>query len=216
MPTNLKTAIRRRINHTRFPGPTGYWEQRYAAGGTSGAGSYGLIAQWKADQLNRLVDDHGIRSVIEFGCGDGHQLTLARYPHYLGLDVSPTAVDLAAATHRGDPAKSFLLYDPARWHNHGAVTAELGLSLDVIEHLVDDGLLAAHLDHLARAATRYLAFFTEDQKPNPGAAHVRYRNVADWAPLLGPAWALHERVDNPLKGADTQADLFVFGRVDAM
>src|SRR5690625_7083258 len=67
-----------------------YWEQRYASGVHSGAGSYKKFAQFKADTLNRFVSEHGIRTVTEFGCGDGNQLLLAQYPQYLGIDVSPT------------------------------------------------------------------------------------------------------------------------------
>jgi hypothetical protein len=33
-----------------------------------------------------------VRSAIEFGCGDGHQLTLVDYPRYTGVDVSETIV----------------------------------------------------------------------------------------------------------------------------
>jgi hypothetical protein len=37
------------------------------------------------------VAERRIRSVIEFGCGDGNQLGLMRYPSYLGLDIEPCA-----------------------------------------------------------------------------------------------------------------------------
>src|SRR5690348_2935489 len=81
-------AIRRRF----FPGSERYWESRYAKGGTSGAGSYGAEAQWKADVVNSWVAGHNITSVIDWGCGDGNQLTLARYPKYLGIDRSHNAI----------------------------------------------------------------------------------------------------------------------------
>lgn len=41
-------ALRRRL----FPGTADYWENRYAKGGTSGAGSYGRQAEWKAEIVN--------------------------------------------------------------------------------------------------------------------------------------------------------------------
>src|SRR5690606_4241845 len=71
-----------------------YWEQRYARGGNSGAGSYGKLAEFKAEVLNAFVRERQIRSVIDFGCGDGAQLALAEYPSYVGLDVSPTALHI--------------------------------------------------------------------------------------------------------------------------
>ena len=57
-----------------------YWERRYRLGMTSGPGSAGKLASFKADVLNEFVRDNGVQSVIEFGCGDGTQLTLAKYP----------------------------------------------------------------------------------------------------------------------------------------
>lgn len=37
-----------------FPSSKEYWEQRYAGGGTSGAGSYGKLAEFKAEIINYL------------------------------------------------------------------------------------------------------------------------------------------------------------------
>ncbi len=62
-----------------------YWENRYRRGGTSGAGSEGALADYKARFVNDFVAEHRIDSVIEFGCGDGRQLEGMRYPRYLGL-----------------------------------------------------------------------------------------------------------------------------------
>lgn len=56
-----------------------YWEQRYRQAGNSGAGSYGRLAEFKAEVLNEFVARHSIGSVVEFGSGDGNQLTLAKY-----------------------------------------------------------------------------------------------------------------------------------------
>ncbi|HVZ33768.1 MAG TPA: class I SAM-dependent methyltransferase, partial [Polyangiaceae bacterium] len=71
-----------------------YWERRYGLRMTSGPGSYGALAAFKAEILNGFVRQHRIESVLELGCGDGNQLALAEYPRYLGLDVSKTAIDL--------------------------------------------------------------------------------------------------------------------------
>src|SRR6185295_426813 len=96
-----------------FRGSQDYWEQRYREGGTSGGGSFGHLAQFKADTLNAFVEKHAVRSVLEFGCGDGRQLELAKYPKYIGLDVSPTAIAECSRRFEGDQTKSFLLYSSA-------------------------------------------------------------------------------------------------------
>jgi hypothetical protein len=72
-----------------FRGSARYWERNYAGGGTSGAGSYDALALGKAVFLNEFVRAHEIGSVIEFGCGDGNQLSLADYP--AGPGCSPPA-----------------------------------------------------------------------------------------------------------------------------
>ena len=72
--------------------------------------------KWRAGScerefLNNFVNKNNIDSVIEFGCGDGHQLSLADYPRYIGLDVSRTAIELCSHRFLNDPTKSFFLYD---------------------------------------------------------------------------------------------------------
>lgn len=76
----------------RFPGSSWYWEERYRQGGTSGSGSFGRLAEFKAETLNGYVARMAIQSVIEFGCGDGAQLDLARYPRYVGVDVAESSI----------------------------------------------------------------------------------------------------------------------------
>jgi len=107
-----------------------YWERRYAQGGTSGSGSYARLAEFKAEVLNAFVQERHIQSVIEFGCGDGNQLSLARYPSYVGLDVSKTAIFLCGRRFAMDSDKSFFLYAPGCFFDRaGLFYADLGVSL---------------------------------------------------------------------------------------
>ena len=68
------------LRRDHFISSSEYWDQRYRTGGNSGAGSYNRLAQFKASFLNTFVNTYQIASVIEYGCGDGAQLKLARYP----------------------------------------------------------------------------------------------------------------------------------------
>ena len=88
--------------------------------------------------LNDFVAQHRVQSVIELGCGDGHQLSLAKYPRYIGLDVSPTAVECCKARFNGDTTKQF--YVTGSTLPSADQAAELALSLDVIYHLVEDAV----------------------------------------------------------------------------
>lgn len=61
-------------------------------GGNSGKGSYNRLAQFKADIINKFVEENAIEFVMEWGCGDGHQLSLAKYLQCVGYDVSKQAI----------------------------------------------------------------------------------------------------------------------------
>ena len=122
-----------------FPGSQNYWEQRYSLGGNSGEGSYGKSAEFKSEIVNKFVRENCIDLVTEYGCGDGNQLTYAKYPQYIGLDISQKAIKLSSKIFLEDSTKEFYVYDPNQFEtNQKNFSAELVLSLDVIYHLVED------------------------------------------------------------------------------
>ena len=178
-----------------------YWEKRYAAGGTSGRGSYGKFAQFKRDTLNEFVRTHGVKSVIEFGCGDGGQLTLMNYPSYLGLDVSPSAVALCRERFQADSSKSFQAYDsmaideiPPAWHS------DLALSLDVLYHLVERDVFEKYLALLFQSARDYVIIYSTNRERSGrfAAAHVRHRNFTDYVEATQSGWELFQTVPHPM------------------
>jgi SAM-dependent methyltransferase len=176
-----------------FLGSEPYWEQRYVSGGDSGPGSYGKFALFKAEILNAFVAEHDVQSVIEFGCGDGNQLELAAYPVYLGLDVSETAIARCRERFSADPTKTFELtrdYDGRR--------AELALSLDVIFHLVEDGVFERYMEALFQAATRFVIIYSSnyDESVNHESTHVRHRRFTDWIDAHAPGWSPMAHVPN--------------------
>jgi SAM-dependent methyltransferase len=165
--------------------------------------------------LNDFVEAYRITSLVEFGCGDGQQLALARYPRYLGLDVSPTTLQRVANRFANDPTKSFLRYDPACYADPaGFITADVSLSLDVIYHLVEDDVYRGHLRHVFAAGRRFVVLYTSDADRLPGpertAPHVRHRPVVSDVARDYPAWRLRERIPNPY---DTSlADFLIYER----
>ena len=194
----------------RFGGSASYWEQNYANGGTSGDGSYGLAAHAKADFLNKLVRQNGIDSVVEFGCGDGHQLSLAEYPRYIGLDVSPSAVQLCKRRFIAAAEKSFFRYDGTCFIDRAHIfSADLALSLDVIYHLVEDSVFRAYMTHLFAAARSHVVVYSTDAPQGGTAPHVRHRNFSQWVAENCPQWQLTERKRGPNSGAG-RADFFVY------
>ena len=192
-------AVRVSYKKATFPGSRDYWEQNYANGGNSGEGSYGVYAEFKAEVLNKFVAEHQVQSVIEFGCGDGNQLSLATYPTYIGLDVSTTAIQLCMNRFQGDKTKSFYLYDPDRFVDNARLFhADIALSMEVIFHLIEDEVFDQYMRFLSAAADRYLIIFSSntDETPVLEAAHYKNRKFSTWIDAHLPDWTLLETVPN--------------------
>jgi SAM-dependent methyltransferase len=189
-----------------------FWEASYARGRTSGSGSYGPLAEGKRRFLNNLVREREISSVIEFGCGDGNQLSMAEYPSYIGLDVSRTAIGLCQRRFAADATKSFFLYDGACFTDRaGIFTADLALSLDVVYHLTEDEVFETYLRHLFAAGQRLVVIYSTDAQISGTAPHVRHRRFTGWVEANIPDWRLAGVTAGP-NTERTAADFFVYAR----
>lgn len=195
-----------------FTSSANYWEDRYRQGGTSGAGSYDRLAQFKAQVLNTFVRENNIRSVIEFGSGDGAQLELADYPDYTGVDVSTTAIETTRRRFAGNSAIRFL---------HTAevpddLQADLVLSLDVIYHLVEDEVFNDYMTQLFAASSRWVIIYASNESQPPQTPHVRHREFTRWIDANEPRFRLIQRIPNayPYSADDPDhtsfADFYIF------
>jgi SAM-dependent methyltransferase len=203
------SLLRQRLD---FSGSAQYWERRYSQSGTSGEGSYGDFAYVKAELINVFVRDHDIRSVIEFGCGDGNQLSLAKYPHYLGLDVSPAAIRLCKHRFSADATKSFFLYNGECFVDRACLfTADLALSLDVVYHLVEDGVFETYMAHLFEASQRYVIVYATNEAKRT-APHVRHRCFTPWVDAKLPQWQLMQEIHG-LNSKRDSARFFIYERL---
>lgn len=220
-PTAEKLASLPFIVHARsivFPGSASFWESVYRKGGTSGPGSYGRLAEFKAEVLNEFVQTKKIQRVIEFGCGDGAQLRLAKYPEYVGVDVSPSAVERCSSLFTRDNKKRFFLSD-ALPKDLG--TFDLSLSLDVIYHLLEDAVFEEYMRRLFRFSRRYVAIYASDYEARSRALHVRHRKFTTWIGKNARDWQSAGFVANrfpadPLQPEETSfADFHFFARKDA-
>jgi SAM-dependent methyltransferase len=189
-----------------------YWERRYAGGRDSGAGSYGRLAEFKAEVVNDLVQAYGIDTIVEFGCGDGNQLKLYDFKDYLGFDVSRTAVQWCRDQFQGDETKQF-----KHLSEYAGQTAELAMSIDVIFHLVEDDVYNDYMERLFRAAEQAVLVYSSnfEDTSDDGVVHVRHRRFTDWISEHRPEWKLAEHVPNrfPLEDdANNQsfADFYLF------
>jgi SAM-dependent methyltransferase len=172
------------------------------------------LAEFKAEVLNEFVEEHGISSVIEYGCGDGNQLTLARYRSYLGFDISPEALELCESLFREDPTKTFRQMD-----DYTGERAELTLSLDVVYHLVEDPVFESYMRRLFDSSTRYVIVYSSnrDEQDAGQPPHVRHRSFTRFVEEHVPGWKLQLHIPNRYPGSgDTRAssfaDFFIYQR----
>ena len=219
---NLARKLYRRLSAVRpsskpFPGSGKYWEDRYNSEGNSGVGSYGKFAAFKAEVINAFVATRGVQSVVEFGCGDGNQLMLARYPTYAGYDVSETAVRQCQRLFSGDATKMFAFMSQYRGER-----ADLVLSLDVIYHLVEDRVFEDYMRTLVGAADRYVIIYASNSDDNREyqGPHIKHRKFSAWLQQNALDWDLLEHIPNrhPYRGDHTEgsfAEFFIYGRANA-
>lgn len=186
-----------------------YWEKRYKKGGNSGAGSYGRLAKFKAEYLNDFVSKNNIKSVIEFGSGDGSQLKLFNFKSYIGLDVSKTSIDLCRDKYSKDKTKSFYLYSPHHFiDNHNLYKSDLGLSLDVIYHLVEDVVFDKYMKDLFSSSTKFVIIYSSNTNDNKNnyAQHVRHRKFTDWVSKNEKNWKLIDTIENKYQAKTNEID----------
>lgn len=212
---SLARYVAQKIRDARVTGTVSYWERRYRDGDSSGVGSYGILAEFKAEVTNAFVERHHVATIIELGCGDGAQLGLARYPSYVGVDVSPTVVARCRQQFGADPTKRFFtLAESAEYRG----SYDLALSLDVVYHLLEDDLFASHMQSLFSLASKYVIIYSTNYDGPGHAAHIRHHAVTDWVAAHAPEWMQIDFIKNRYpfdrkRPAETSfADFYHFGR----
>lgn len=198
--------------NNNFRGSENYWKDRYKKGKTSGSGSYGYLAEFKAEFLNSFVKDHNVQSVIEFGCGDGNQLKYSKYPSYIGFDISPESIKRCSDLFMNDKSKRFMLAE--KYTNE---LAELTLSLDVIFHLTEDEVYHDYMEKVFNSATRYVIIYssnTDEPLMQNQQPHVKHRKFTQWVEKNKPQWKMSRHIPNkyPFDGTEKTSfsDFYVF------
>ena len=89
------------------------------------------------------MNKNKIKTVLELGCGDGNQLSLANYPNYVGVDVSETIINKCKKEFSNEKSKTFYTlidFDKVKDKNFLIYTF-----LDVIYHLVEDKVFLIYI-----------------------------------------------------------------------
>jgi 2-polyprenyl-3-methyl-5-hydroxy-6-metoxy-1,4-benzoquinol methylase len=153
-----------------------YWQERYEKGRTSGAGSYGRLAEFKAEVINNFIEKESILTVVEWGSGDGNQLSYLSCEFYTGLDISPKVIDICKKKYKGDAKKTFHVIDNALVLEN---KFDLSLSLDVIYHLIEDNVFEEYVNKLFSSSCRFVCIYSSNYN-EPQAGHVKHRNFTEY------------------------------------
>lgn len=211
-----KKITKKKPTTPKFPGSRNYWDNRYLSNRNSGPGSYGRLADFKAAILNDFVKNNDIKNILEFGCGDGNQLSLANYPHYIGVDVSKKAIELCKAKFETDPSKVFYLQEE---FYEKQLSAELVLSLDVIFHLIEEHVFKTYMEDLFKTATHYVIIYSSNYEENI-APHVKSRKFTDWVEKnQSDCWTLTQTIKNkyPFNPNDpdqtSMSDFYIYQKI---
>ena len=188
-----------------------YWDKRYKMEGNSGAGSYGLLAEFKAKVINRFIENNKIKTAVEFGCGDGNNLKMIHYPTYLGLDVATSSIEICKDMFKDDKTKSFIQYTPKTFYNNGFFTAELVLCLDVLYHIIPEDDFYKTLDDIFSTSSKYVILYTNtDPVEYRRGGHQLFR---DTKAVLAkyPQWEIVEIVEQEYKDL-SPSDFYILKR----
>ncbi len=208
----------RKIVRDNFVGSKTYWEDRYKANQSSGAGSYGRLAEFKAEFLNQFVIENAIDEVTELGCGDGNQLSLATYKNYIGIDVSQKAIQICRERFNNDNTKSFFLIEPGL--DYSALKAELVLSLDVLYHLIEDDVFEDYIKKLFELSTKYVIIYSSNFNKEIDV-HVKSRKFSEWiSDNVSQHWKLSRHVQNKYpyqsnnRNNTSMSDFYVYKKIE--
>jgi SAM-dependent methyltransferase len=172
-----------------------FWDLRYSEGGNSGYGSYGILAEFKADIINSFIKENKINSVIELGCGDGNQLNLFNCNKYVGIDVSKTIINRNVNSFKNDMSKAFLLYSKKNISKLKRDRFDVSLSLDVIFHLVNDKAYYAYMDNLFSLAKNYVIIYASNNNLLL-SPYEKHREFSTYVKNNFPEWELIKFINN--------------------
>lgn len=170
-----------------------YWNRRYNSGFNSGSGSYGRLAEFKKHVINNFVKEKGIKTVIEFGCGDGNQLSLSNYERYIGFDISESSINICKEKFKNDKTKSFFKNE-----EYNSQKSDLSLSLDVIFHLVEEEIFNDYMKILFNSSNKFVIVYSSNLNCNDFnesfGNHVKHRKFTD--KIDKNIWELIQHIPN--------------------
>lgn len=185
-----------------------FWDERYKSGGNSGVGSYGEYAKHKAEVINNCIIKYNIKTISDFGCGDGNQIGLLHgFESYIGCDISPHIISQCRRKFGNNSKMSFCS------SMSELQESDLCLSLDVLYHIVDFNEFEKYLKLLFNKSKRYVLIFSSNHENNKHDAlnYIYHRKFTNWIEENYNNFKLVEIVDNTL---GTSAKFFLYEKMN--
>lgn len=182
------------------------WEIRYKNNGTSGMGSYSVLCEYKAKFINKFIIDNNCKNVIEFGSGDGNQMSYFDVQQYTGVDISEHVINICKQKYSHITNKKFATY--AEYYKMSS-KFDLSLSLDVIYHLVDDNIYEKYMKDLFNSTNKFVIIYSSNHEEKYNGSHVYHRKFTDYIDLKFPQAKLLCHEPNPYPKI-SGADFFVY------
>ena len=191
-----------------------FWEKHYQNNGTSGTGSYNRLAAFKADFINKWLEEHQIRTVIELGCGDGNQLGMIHYQSYTGVDVSETIIKKNKDKFANDEGKVFYVRYPKESYMNKKY--ELSISMDVIFHLLEENVYKEYMKDLFECSEKYVIIYSSNHEEYTKWPEYRHRKFIRYIQENIPNFKLVEFVPNKYphvfgeEETTSESDFYIF------
>jgi hypothetical protein len=170
-----------------------YWNERYVTGQSSGSGSYNELAQFKGDIINNFFEENEIKSIIDYGVGDGNQLKLINTKNriYTGIDVSEFIIKKCKEYFKNDETKKFI----HSYEINEDSKADVVLSCDVIFHLIEDDVYTEYMKNLFSMSNKYVIIYAKNEDVNH-CQHVKFRKFSNYIESNLPEWQLIKHIPN--------------------
>jgi len=160
-----------------------YWSERYSGGRSSGCGSEGIEAEWKREVIRFLIETHGVRSILDIGCGDGQLMfpILAERDDldYMGVDIAQPIIE--QHTSQPPPTKSsarFKCMDACEGLKLGQ-SFDMVIMMDVLFHVRNDfrhhQIMEAFYTSFNRVGL--ISYWNEKMKGADQANHCFHREI---------------------------------------
>ncbi|MCX6648462.1 MAG: hypothetical protein NTV61_03635 [Candidatus Bathyarchaeota archaeon] len=134
-----------------------YWNDRHQRGRSSGAGSIGLIREWKWAVIQSTTSSR-VDHVIDYGCGDLSFWGNYNCEDYVGIDVSPAILERNRKLRPG-----WQFYTPSSVGE--TEPRPIVLCLDVLFHILPEKDFTDILENLCSLSTRYIFVYTWKMTP---------------------------------------------------